>query len=316
MKKYVKKYSYKGYKIKETLDGCFDIFKPSWDPNEPVFEELSNIEATKAWILSDIKDDDNERIMKENAVRNYAKRFKMITEYGFNTRLEEEGEEADPNADPNAAPPADPNAGMDPNADPNAPPPADPNADPNAAPADPNVGMDPNADPNAAPMEGEEEYEDIDMEGEEGGLQPGDNVIDISQLTDGQDKANSDMEELKNKFEQLLQLNDKVTQTLEKMAQTAELNNQELQSVKSDLAQRVPTEVEKLKGRRTFSEPYGQTVEDYWKQRPGGDKYDIYPDGEGDGEKEYVLRKSDIENINPQTAYGSFNQNLRNLVGF
>jgi hypothetical protein len=311
MRKYVKKYTFKGYKIKETSDGCFDIFKPSWDPNEPVFEELSSVEAAQEWVLSDIKSDDNKRIMKENAVRDYAKRFKLLTEYGFNTRLEEEGEEADPAADPNAAPPADPNVEMDPNAA------ADPAADPNAAPpADPNATVDPAADPNAVPMEGEEEYEDIEMEGDEDGLQPGDNVIDISQLTDGQDKANSDMEELKAKFDQLVQLNDKVTQTLDKMAQTAEMNNQEIQSVKSDLAQRVPTEIEKLKGRVTKSTPYEQTVEDYWKQRPGGDKYDIYPDGEGDQEKEYILRKSDIENINPQSVYGSFNQNLRNLVGF
>ena len=49
-----KKYSYKGYKIKETIDGLFDIFKPDCDPNEPVFEELSSIDGVKEWINSDL----------------------------------------------------------------------------------------------------------------------------------------------------------------------------------------------------------------------------------------------------------------------
>jgi len=62
MAKYVKKYSYKGYKIKETPEGTFDIFKPSWDPNDPIFEELSSIESAKEWIISDIKLDQEETL--------------------------------------------------------------------------------------------------------------------------------------------------------------------------------------------------------------------------------------------------------------
>ena len=62
MAKYVKKYSYKGYKIRETPEETFDIFKPSWDPNDPIFEELSSIEAAKEWINSDIKLDKEETL--------------------------------------------------------------------------------------------------------------------------------------------------------------------------------------------------------------------------------------------------------------
>jgi len=312
MAKYNRKiYSYKGYKIKENLEtGGFDIFKPSWDPNYPVFEELPDLEHAKVWIESDKKSDDEERIMKENAVRNYAQRFKIICEYNFNTRLEEEGE-GDPNADPNAAPPADPNAAPPADAgvegDPNAAPPADPNA---APPTDAGV----EGDPNAMPMEGEGDFEDVEMD--EGGLQPDDNVIDVSEITGNQEQTNSEMEELKSKFEQLVQLNDRVTQTLEKLAQSAESSQSAIQSVKDDLAQRVPTEIEKLQARPTQSGPFEHTVEDYWKNRPGGDKYDIYPDTEEDGEPEYVLRKSDIENINPQSVYNSFNQKLRDIINF
>ena len=314
MAKYVKNYSYKGYKIKETLNETFDIFKPSWDPNMPIFEEYSSINEAKEWINSDIKDDENERLMKENAVKEYAKRFNRILEYTFGTKTEITEDETDPNAqaaDPNAAP-ADPNAAPPQGGDPNAAP-VDPNADPNAQ----AQGGDPNAmpaDPNAAPPEEVDgEYEDIDIEGEEGGLQPDDNVIDVSQITGAQQETNDEMKQLTDKFEQLLKLNDKVTQTLERLAQSAEESKSGLQSVKDDLAQRVPTEVEKLKGRTSYSEPFGNTVEDYWKGRSTGDKYDIYPNDE---EQEYVLRKSDLESINPQTVYSSFNQKLRDIVGF
>jgi hypothetical protein len=329
MAKYIKKYSYKGYKIKETPEGEFDIFKPSWDENEPVFDGVANIEDAKSWIVSDIKDDEDDRMMKENAVKDYAKRFKFICEYNFGTSItEDDANPAAAGADPNAAaggvPPAgDPNAampgGIPPAGDPNAAAGMDPNApamggvppagDPNAA----MPGGDPNApagmDPNAA-QDGE--FEDIDMDGGDG-LQPDDNVIDVSQITSSQQQTNDEMQQLDDKFEKLLQLSDKVTQTLEKLSQSAEANQREMQSVKDDLAKRVPTEIEKLKGRVSSGDPYGQTVEDYWKQRKNGDKYDIYPDDE---EKEYVLRKSDVEEINPQTVYNSFNNKLRSLVGF
>ena len=306
MAKYVKKYSYKGYKIRETAEGCFDLFKPSWDPNEPIFEEMSNIEDAKTWINSDIESDNKDRKLKEDAVRDYAKRFQMICEYSFGTRLEED--DADPNAAPanqNAAPPVggDPNAaagGVQNTA------PGDTNADSNAAPADAN------ADPNAMAPEEDSEFEDIDIEEDEGGLQPDDNVIDVSQITGAQEETNDEVKSLSDKFEKLLQANDKVVKALERMSQSAEDNKREIQTVKDDIAQRIPTEIEKLKGRIKQSEPYGQTVEDYWKQRSTGDKYDVYPDKE----QEYVLRKSDVEQINPQTVYNSFNQKLRDIVGW
>ena len=298
MAKYIKKYSFKGYKIKETADGSFDIFKPDWDPNEPVFEELSSIDDAKEWILSDIALDENHKIMKENAVKEYAKKFKMICEYGFNTRIEEEGE-------------PDPNAQPDPNADAQA-------VDPNTTPPVEGEEVPNMEDTNSVPpVEGEDsQYEDIEMEDDETGLQPGDNVIDVSKITDGQEETKDEMQNLKDKFEELVKLNDKVTQTLDRIVKSAEENKNELQSVKTDLAQRIPTDIEKLKGRTTTSGPYNQTVDDYWRNRPGGDKYDIYPDDKDNEEKEYILRKSDIENINPQTVYNSFNQKLRDIVGF
>ena len=320
MAKYIKNYTYKGYKIKQISEGKYDLFNPSWDANYPILEEVKDLETAKEWINSDIKSVEESRIMKENNVKDYLVRFneimnygskkKRVVEYSFGTRLSEE--DADPNAaaNPNTAIPADPNAAGAADTNPAA------GNDTGAE----TSGLDSNDDSSAmdgadaTPMEDEGEFEDIEMD-DEGGLQPGDNVVDVSQITDSQQQTNDEMQQLKDKFEQMIQASDKVVQTMEKLAQTAEDNQKELQNVKDDLAQRVPTEIEKLKGRKTFSEPFGNTVDDYWKNRPRGDKYDMYPDNEEE-EQEYVLRKSDIENINPQTVYNSFNQKLSDLVKF
>jgi hypothetical protein len=213
MAKYLKTYSFKGkYKIKERSDGDgFDVFNIEWDPYEPDFENLPSIEDAKQWILNNIAMDEQKKVKAKESVSEYAKKFKMLSEYSFwGGPLTEE--------DP-AEPPAD-----DPNA---AAPPADPNADPNAMPPDGG------------------EFEDIDIDdGGEDAMQPDDNVIDVSAITGAQEQTNAELQQLSDRFEQLLQLNDKVTQTLDMLAQSAEENRKEVQSVKDDLALRVPTETE------------------------------------------------------------------------
>jgi hypothetical protein len=62
--KYIKTYSFKGYKIKENQDGGFDIFKPSWDPTEPIIDDINSLEDAKIWILSDINEANESRSNK------------------------------------------------------------------------------------------------------------------------------------------------------------------------------------------------------------------------------------------------------------
>jgi len=57
MSNYIKKYSYKGYKIRETKEGTFDVLKPNIGL---ISENLSSIDDAKACVNSETALEENE----------------------------------------------------------------------------------------------------------------------------------------------------------------------------------------------------------------------------------------------------------------
>lgn len=241
--------------------------------------------------------------------------------------MDEEGDdtEQDPSADPNAG--ADPSAmGGDPaatGADPNAAAGADPMAggDPSAMGGDPNaMGGDPaamGADPNAAaggdtagatPPEGFNPQDTMaaDPAAMGGADQPAsdDDVIDISDFTDSQEKMEGDIEKIDNRFA-------KVMKAIGAFEELLRSNDEKIEDLKAEFERRNPTQVEKLGMQQANSYPFNVNPNDYWKEKEATSNYSTEPDNNGKEQGQYVITADDVNgDVNWKGIYDSLNDDF------
>lgn len=286
----------------------------------------------------------NTDLIKQYKLEEAVKRIQKINEYTFydSTMVEDDQDPnamggnpnggmppmgGDPNAmgsdpnmmggDPNGgmAPMDDPNAmGADPNAmggDPNGgmPPMDDPNAmgaDPNMMGGDPNGGMPPMDDPN---MMGGEGIEDIDMETE----QPGDEVVDVDELTQSQEATEFKVDNVDDKLNKVLKI-------ISKFNDAIEANDQKIEDLKKEFQKRNPTAEETLNLRSLASYPFSERPDEYWKkQQQDHPNYNVISDNDvstADEQKEFEIRKGDIDNFNEREVMKSLGESHIKLSDF
>ena len=279
----------------------------------------------------------NTDLIKQYKLEEAVKRIQKINEYTFydSTMVEDDQDPnamgADPNGgmppmggDPNAmgADPnmmgGDPNGGMAPMDDPNAmgaepnggmPPMDDPNAmggDPNVMGADPNGGMPPMDDPN---MMGGEGIEDIDMETE----QPGDEVVDVDELTQSQEATEFKVDNVDDKLNKVLKI-------ISKFNDAIEANDQKIEDLKKEFQKRNPTAEETLNLRSLASYPFSERPDEYWKkQQQDHPNYNVISDNDvstADEQKEFEIRKGDIDNFNEREVMKSLGESHIKLSDF
>ena len=280
----------------------------------------------------------NTDLIKQYKLEEAVKRIQKINEYTFydSTMVEDD---QDPNAmggDPNGGMPPmdDPNAmGTDPNmmgGDPNGGTPpmgGDPNAmggnpnmmggdpdgemppmdDPNAMDGDPNGEMSPMDDPNA--MGDEEGIEDIDMETE----QPGDEVIDVDELTQSQETTEFKVDNVDDKLNKVLKI-------ISKFNDAIEANDQKIEDLKKEFQKRNPTAEETLNLRSLASYPFSERPDEYWKkQQQEHPNYNVISDNDvstADEQKEFEIRKGDIDNFNERDIMKSLGESHIKLSDF
>ena len=280
----------------------------------------------------------NTDLIKQYKLEEAVKRIQKINEYTFydSTMVEDDQDPnamgGDPNAmgaDPNGGMPpmggdpnmmgGDPNGGMAPMDDPNAmgvdpnggmPPMDDPNAmggDPNAMGADPNGGMPPMDDPNM--MGGEEDIEDIDMETE----QPGDEVVDVDELTQSQETTEFKVDNVDDKLNKVLKI-------ISKFNDAIEANDQKIEDLKKEFQKRNPTAEETLNLRSLASYPFSERPDEYWKkQQEEHPNYNVISDNDvstADEQKEFEIRKGDIDNFNERDIMKSLGESHIKLSDF
>lgn len=277
----------------------------------------------------------NTDLIKQYKLEEAVKRIQKINEYTFydSTMVEDD---QDPNAmggDPNAMGPdpnmmgGDPNGGMppmggDPNAmggepnmtggDPNGEmPPMD---DPNAMDGDPNGEMSPMDDPNIMggdpnAMGDEEDIEDIDMETE----QPGDEVIDVDELTQSQETTEFKVDNVDDKLNKVLKI-------ISKFNDAIEANDQKIEDLKKEFQKRNPTAEETLNLRSLASYPFSERPDEYWKkQQQDHPNYNVISDNDvstADEQKEFEIRKGDIDNFNERDIMKSLGESHIKLSDF
>ena len=289
----------------------------------------------------------NSDLIKKYKLEEAVKRIQKINEYTFydSTMVEDDqdpndaqqgggmppmdgGQGGDPNAmggDPNMG--ADPMAGGDPNAmggdmgggmppmdggqggDPNAMG-GDPMAggdDPNAMGNDMGGDMPPMDDPNA--MGDDEGFEDVEMDTE----QPGDEVVDVDELTQSQETTEFKVDHVDDKL-------NKVLKVIEKFTDAIEANDQKIEDLKKEFEKRNPTAEETLNLRSMASYPFSERPDEYWKkQQKTHPNYNVISDNEvstADEQKEFEIRKGDIDNFNERDIMKSLGENHIKLSDF
>lgn len=270
----------------------------------------------------------NTDLIKQYKLEEAVKRIQKINEYTFydSTMVEDD---QDPNAmggDPNGGMPPmdDPNAmGTDPNmmgGDPNGGMPpmgGDPNAmggEPNMMGGDPNGEVPPMDDPNAMDgdpnaMGDEEGIEDIDMETE----QPGDEVIDVDELTQSQETTEFKVDNVDDKLNKVLKI-------ISKFNDAIEANDQRIEDLKKEFQKRNPTAEETLNLRSLASYPFSERPDEYWKkQQQEHPNYNVISDNDvstADEQKEFEIRKGDIDNFNERDIMKSLGESHIKLSDF
>ena len=240
--------------------------------------------------------ENNTDLIKQYKLEEAVKRIQKINEYTFydSTMVEDD---QDPNAmdgDPNAMG-GNPNGGM---------PPMD---DPNAMDGDPNGEMPPMDDPNA--MGDEEGIEDIDMETE----QPGDEVIDVDELTQSQETTEFKVDNVDDKLNKVLKI-------ISKFNDAIEANDQKIEDLKKEFQKRNPTAEETLNLRSLASYPFSERPDEYWKkQQQEHPNYNVISDNDvstADEQKEFEIRKGDIDNFNERDIMKSLGESHIKLSDF
>ena len=257
--------------------------------------------------------------MKQNLNEDMARRFQAICEYEARVGLNEmtylnngvtvgeaDDNAQDQNADANAggAPAGDPNAmgggmGMDANAMGGAPAGGDPNAIGGDMGADPNaMGGAPAGDPNAmggddsaaAGPEGFNPQGDLSAADFGGGEQeqPGDEVLDVTELTDKQEDIEKEVSKVSDKF-------DKVIKAIGAFEELLRANDDKIEDLKAEFEKRNPTQVEKLSMQTAKSYPFNVTPEEFWKEKEATSNYSTEDDENGVKQGQYVITANDVK---------------------
>lgn len=170
-------------------------------------------------------------------------------------------------------------------------------------------------DPNAMggdgmPQMGDEgDIEDVEMDTE----QPGDEVVDVDELTQSQETTEFKVDNVDDKL-------NKVLKVISKFNDAIEANDQKIEDLKQEFAKRNPTPEETLNLRSLASYPFSERPDEYWKkQQEEHPNYNVISDNDvstADEQKEFEIRNSDIDNFNERDIMKSLGESHMKLSDF
>lgn len=264
---------------------------------------------------------------KKNVVEEYKKRFQQILEFTTPISsmvttggLNEEGEEpVEGDVDPNAMG-GDPGAmGPDGGIDPNAMEGGMGAEDPAMQGDDLTSGFNPQgSDPSAMGPDG-----GMDPMGGNPGMdtmQPDDEVIDITELTDTQEETLEGVEEFNEKFVKALNAIKSIETLINK---NNEHINAKIADIENEIKRRNPTATEKMSNRQSVSYPYTISPEEYWKDKEKTSNYSTENDNNGKEQEQYVITNADVNSATDWKNISDslddsilYNQTLNNILKF
>lgn len=139
-----------------------------------------------------------------------------------------------------------------------------------------------------------------------------DNVLDIEDLTQAQEKLNQKQNSLGH---DLGQVDDRISTLLtaiEKIQGSLEKNSNDISSLKSELEKRVPTDTEKLNMQSLNMYPYNVSPNKYWEEKVKEGRYEANPNEEK--EEEYKITQDDVDNYSSSEIEKSFDDGIRKTM--
>ena len=145
-------------------------------------------------------------------------------------------------------------------------------------------------------------------------LQDDDEVIDVDELTKSQETSEYKIDGVDDKLTKLLSVVNKFTSALEQ-------NDKKIEDLKSEFEKRNPTDEEMLNIRSQSSYPYSVKPKDYWDNKKGDGKYNVFYDNDvapNDEQEEYKFTKDDLKGIDDRTIAKSLDDDykLKDILSF
>jgi hypothetical protein len=235
---------------------------------------------------------DREYIKKHNMMEAH-KQFMRLCEGYLATDLSED----EPGQEQQDMPPMDGNAGEQP-------------VDNMNQPADGQQGMEPAQEPEEEPMGPEGMAEPAPMADEP--LEPAEDedVLDVDDLTDAQEKLNKKQNELGHDLGDVDQRILTLLTAVEKIQGTIDKNSSEINGLKAELEKRMPTKTEKLNMQSLNMYPYNVSPKDYWAQKEKEGVYQAEHDSQEDNlKKQFEITQQDVDDFTDREMEDSFDDN-------
>ena len=135
-----------------------------------------------------------------------------------------------------------------------------------------------------------------------------DDVIDVEDLTQAQEKVNDKVNHIGKNLGGLDSQITDLMSTIKKMEDMINSNNKKIEDLNKEFKTRVQTPTEKLNLRSLDSYPFNVKPTEYWdKATKDLPQYAVADDNDIPTTKEYTIRQSDIDAANEKDIEDSFN---------
>ena len=127
-------------------------------------------------------------------------------------------------------------------------------------------------------------------------------VIDVEELTDAQEKMNSKINTAGQNIEDVSDKIQALMQSLSSMEQMINNNNQEIARFKQEFEKRNPTQTEKLNLRSLDSYPFNTKPNEFWGDKAQNSNYSAYADNDEPTTHEYTITNDDVRDVTDDIA--------------
>ena len=141
---------------------------------------------------------------------------------------------------------------------------------------------------------------------EEGGEQEEDDVIDVDDLTDAQEKVNDKVNSVGRDLGNVDKKIGKLIGAIETLQNMFNQNNEKIEDLKRQIEKRNPTQTEKLNLRSIDSYPFVDKPTDYWAKKTANSNYSVYGDNDEPTTQEYVITNNDVDDFTERDIEDSF----------
>lgn len=145
------------------------------------------------------------------------------------------------------------------------------------------------------------------MEMDEGEPEEEDDVIDVDDLTNAQEKVNDKVNSVGRDLGKVDSRIEKLIGAIETLQTMFDKNNQEIADLKTEFEKRNPTQTEKLNLRSLDSYPFKVKPTDFWKEKAENSNYSAYADNQEPTTQEYVITNDDVDDFSEREIADTFN---------